>query len=113
MRFAVIFACVLLAGCVYRIDIQQGNYITQDMVDKLKVGMTKVEARQALGTPLLNDVFHSNRWDYYFSNVKGSKSEDRTRLSVFFDKDEKVTEWTGKARPNPPAPTGPSLPPSR
>ena len=51
MRFAAILACVLLAGCIHRIDIQQGNYITQDMVDKLKVGMTKVEARQALGTP--------------------------------------------------------------
>jgi outer membrane protein assembly factor BamE len=90
----------LLSGCglVYKIDIQQGNYVTQDLVAKLKPGMTKAEVRALLGTPLLSDVFHNNRWDYYFSNVKGGKAEDRTRLSVFFDED-KLVSVRGDARP--------------
>lgn len=105
MRFAAILACVLLSGCIYRIDIQQGNYVTQDMVDKLRVGMTKPEARQALGTPLLNDVFHANRWDYYFSNVKGRKEGERKLFSVHF-KDDKVVSFGGTNHPPAPPPVG-------
>ena len=109
MRFAAILACILLAGCIYRIDIQQGNYITQDMVDKLKVGMTKVEARQALGTPLLNDVFHANRWDYYFSSVKGRKEGEKKLFSVHF-KDDKVVSFGGSNHPPAPPPVGQPAP---
>src|SRR5687768_15238468 len=98
-----------LAGCgfIYRIDVQQGNYVTQDLVAKLKKGMTKAEVKQLLGTPLLADAFHANRWDYYFSNVKGGKAEDRTRLTVFFE-DEKLVAVTGDVRPAPPVQTAPS-----
>ena len=104
---APILAALALAGCglVYTIDIQQGNYVTQDVAAKLKAGMTKAEVRQLLGTPLLVDAFHSNRWDYYFSSKKGRKSEDSTRLSVFFEND-KVVNFTGEARPSLPAPVG-------
>jgi outer membrane protein assembly factor BamE len=99
MRFlASVLAAALLAACVHKIDIQQGNYVTQDMVAKLKKGMTKAEVKQALGTPLLADAFHANRWDYYFSNVKGRKAEDRTRLTVFFE-DDKLVAVTGDVRP--------------
>jgi outer membrane protein assembly factor BamE len=115
MRLAFLIAgSLLVAGCqlVYKIDVQQGNYVTQETAARLKAGMTKVEVKQLLGSPLLSDVFHANRWDYYFSNVKGGRPEDRTRLSIYFV-DEKVVEWKGETRPNPPAPTGPSLPPSR
>ena len=90
----------LLAGCslVYRIDVQQGNFVTQDLVERLKPGMTKAEVKQILGTPLLADVFHGNQWDYYFSNVKGGKMQDRSRLTVFF-KDDKLASYTGAGRP--------------
>ena len=98
-----------LAGCgfVYKIDVQQGNYVTQDLVAKLKKGMTKAEVKQLLGTPLLADAFHANRWDYYYSNVKGGKAEDRTRLTVFFE-DEKLVSVTGDVRPAPPVQTAPA-----
>ena len=105
MRFLAIAACILLAGCVYRIDVQQGNYVTQDAVAKLKTGMTKAEVRQALGTPLLVDVFHANRWDYFFSHVKGGKAADRKRFSVFFEND-KVVSFGGDAQPAAPPPVG-------
>ena len=102
---APILAALALAGCglVYTIDVQQGNYVAQDVAAKLKTGMTKAEVRQLLGTPLLIDAFHANRWDYFFSSVKGRKAEDRTRLTVFFEND-KVVNFIGAARPALPAP---------
>ena len=108
---AIAVACaVLLGGCVYRIDVQQGNYVTQDVAAKLKTGMTRTEARQVLGTPLLSDVFHADRWDYYFSNAKGGKAGDRKLFSVFF-KDDKVASFTGDTQPPAPPPVG-TPPPS-
>jgi len=98
-------AALLLGGCVYKIDIQQGNFVTQDVADKLKVGMTKAEVRALLGTPLLIDAFHANRWDYYFSNVRGRKPDESSRLTVFFEND-KVASYVGQARPALPAPVG-------
>jgi outer membrane protein assembly factor BamE len=101
MRFlAPLLIAATLSGCglVYRIDVQQGNYVTQDLVDRLKPGMTKAEVKQILGTPLLTDVFHANRWDYYFSNVKGGKMADRSRLTVVFVND-KLSALSGGVRP--------------
>ena len=110
---SVLAACALLAGCglVHKIDVQQGNYVTQDAVQRLKVGMTKAEVRQALGTPLLIDAFHANQWDYYFSSVRGGRAEDSKRFSVFF-KDDKVVSFSGNAQPPAPPPVaGPTPPP--
>src|SRR3954471_23306104 len=74
---------LLLAGCSrvpilpgltpYRMDIQQGNYVTQDMVGKLKPGMSRAQVRFALGTPLVVDPFHSDRWDYVYVMEKRGK----------------------------------------
>jgi outer membrane protein assembly factor BamE len=114
---ASLVVCTLLAACgfsfVHKIDVQQGNYVTEDSVAKLKNGMTKAEVKQLLGTPLLSDVFHANRWDYYFSNVKGGKADDRKRLTILFQ-DEKVTSFTGNAQPPAPPPVGqPAAPAAR
>lgn len=68
----------------YRIDIQQGNFVTQDMVSQLKPGMSKEQVRYILGTPLVTDIFHAERWDYvYFLDRRGQPREQR-RLAVFF-----------------------------
>jgi outer membrane protein assembly factor BamE len=109
---AIAAACAVLSGCgfVYRIDVQQGNYVTQDAVAKLKNGMTKAEVRQVLGTPLLIDVFHSNRWDYYFHTGKGGRSTDRHLFSVMFQ-DDKVVSFTGTVHPPAPPPVGQPRPP--
>ena len=99
MRFiAFILLSITVAACVHRIDIQQGNYVTQDLVDRLKTGMTKAEVKGLLGTPLLADPFHSNRWDYYFSNVAARRSAETARLSVFFE-NERVVSFIGTGRP--------------
>jgi outer membrane protein assembly factor BamE len=108
-------ACLFLAGCgfIHKIDVQQGNYVTQDAVQRLKNGMTKAEVRQALGTPLLVDPFHQNRWDYYFAASQGGKPQDSKRFSVFF-KDDKVVSFSGAAQPPAPPPVpGPGVPAPR
>ncbi len=108
-----LLACLLLAtalaGCVYKMDIQQGNYVTQDVVDKLKPGMTKAEVRNLLGTPLLVDIFHDNEWDYYLSDVRGGKARDRKRLTVYFE-NGKLARFTGNANPPPPPPVRAAAP---
>lgn len=115
MRISALLAvCTLAAGCgpfVYKIDVQQGNYVTEDNVAKLKNGMTRAEVKQLLGTPLLADVFHANRWDYYFSNVKGGRAQDRKRLTVIFQ-DDKVVSFAGNAQPPAPPPVGQPVPPA-
>ena len=105
---AIALCCAALAGCgpfVYKIDVQQGNYVTVDVVDKVKVGQTKAEVRQILGTPLLNDVFHQDRWDYYFSSARRGSLHDKKRFTVVF-KDDKVVSFEGDAHPPGPAPVG-------
>ena len=78
----------------YRIDIQQGNFVSQEMVAQLKAGMSKEQVRVVLGTPLLNDVFHADRWDYiYWREKPGAKREQR-KLTVFFE-DGKLTRLDG------------------
>lgn len=69
----------------YRIDIQQGNYISQDMVAQLKPGMSREQVRFILGTPLVTDIFHADRWDYvYYREVPGGKRKQRA-ISVHFE----------------------------
>ena len=97
-RFAAILACAALSGCgfafVHKIDIQQGNVVTPQQVALLKKGMTKAEVRQVLGTPLLTDVFHGERWDYYFSLTRRGRLEERTGLAVQFE-NERLASWAG------------------
>ena len=70
----------------YRMDIQQGNYISQDMVSQLKIGMTKEQVRYVLGTPLVADIFHADRWDYvYYRDPRRGAREGRKIAVVFED----------------------------
>jgi outer membrane protein assembly factor BamE len=91
MLFRSIFfaACIsLISGCVYRLDVQQGNEITEQMVSQVKPGMTKREVVKVLGYPLINDPFNSDRWDYYYSLKQGrSKSVIRQSASLIFNGD--------------------------
>jgi len=82
----------------YKMEIQQGNYVTQDMVSKLKPGMTKDEVKVALGTPLLTDAFHAERWDYVYWKEDEAGKRERRRLSVFFT-DGKLARLDGDIVP--------------
>ncbi len=92
--------CSLLAACnsfnPYKIDVQQGNVLTQEMVAQLKPGQTREQVRYILGTPLLTDIFHQQRWDYVYSYRKGRSGEVETRqFSVYFDKDNRLERASG------------------
>ena len=88
----------LVAACnplgvfsVYRMEVQQGNYLTQEMVSQLQAGMTRDQVRFVLGTPLLVDIFHENRWDYVYRRGRANSREiEERRLSVFFENDRLV-----------------------
>jgi outer membrane protein assembly factor BamE len=79
-------ACNLLTA--HKIDVQQGNVVTQEMVDKLKPGMTRAQVRFVLGTPLITDAFHRDRWDYFYSFKVGAQGVAETRrLTLTFQND--------------------------
>ena len=79
----------------YRPDIQQGNFVSEEMLAQLKVGMTRDQVRFIFGTALLTDPFHANRWDYAFRMAKGNGEVTTSRVIVFFDNDGKVARWEG------------------
>jgi outer membrane protein assembly factor BamE len=72
----------------YRMVIQQGNFISQEMVAQLKPGMTKEQVRFVLGTPLVTDIFHADRWDYVFFRETPDGKKEQRNLSVVFEKDK-------------------------
>ena len=95
LLFWPLVAVPLVAACttfsVYRMEIQQGNYISQEAVSQLKLGMTKEQVRFVLGTPLVADIFHENRWDYVYRRQReNSRQVEERRVSVFFEGDKLV-----------------------
>lgn len=89
----------LLSGCVlYKAEIQQGNVVNAEMLDNLKLGMTKRQVVFLLGTPLINDPFHAHRWDYFYSLSKGGGKPEQRHLTVYF-KDDVVVSVEGDLAP--------------
>ena len=84
----------------YRIDVVQGNFVSSEMSAQLKPGMSREQVRAILGTPLLQDVFHANRWDYVFSLRQGYHAPLVRRFSVFFDKDGRLLRSQGDPLPS-------------
>ena len=66
-------------------DIQQGNYISQEMVSQLKIGMTKEQVRYVLGTPLVADIFHADRWDYVYYREPRRGAREGRKIAVVFE----------------------------
>ncbi|MFM2087181.1 MAG: hypothetical protein RLZZ237_2050 [Pseudomonadota bacterium] len=79
----------------YRPMIQQGNFVSEEMLAQLKVGMTRDQVRFILGTSLLTDIFHADRWDYPFRLARGNGETTSSRVVVYFDKDGKVARFEG------------------
>ena len=78
----------------YRPDIQQGNFVTEEMLKQLKLGQTRDQVKFILGTPLLTDAFHASRWDYPFYLARGNGELTTSRVTVYF-KDDKVDHFDG------------------
>jgi len=115
----ILMMTLLLAGCSnvpvlptlqpYKIEIQQGNYVTQDMIAKLKPGMTRSQVRYALGTPLIVDPFRTDRWDYVYMLQKQGNLVEQRNVTVVFKGDAldriegDVVSGTAAAAPAAPA----------
>jgi len=97
-----IFSLVLLNACttyrVHKIDVQQGNIIEQEKVNQLKPGMRKDQVKFVLGTPVLQDMFHRNRWDYVYTYKPGYGPLEKKRLSLYF-KDDSLSNIVGDFHP--------------
>ena len=103
LRYTVVASLLLLSACgvpripgitPYKPDIQQGNYLSQELISQVKPGMTREQVRFLLGTPLLTDIFHADRWDYvYWREATDGKREQR-RVALFFT-DNKLTRMEG------------------
>jgi outer membrane protein assembly factor BamE len=96
MKSRLLLLLPLLAGCSstpditsylspYRIDVRQGNFVTQEMVAQLKPGLTRDQVRFILGSPLIADVFHADRWDYVYRFKPGRGDAQERKLTVFFE----------------------------
>lgn len=105
MKRSLLAVLPLLAACAsapdvssylspYRIDVRQGNYVSQEMVAQLKPGLTRDQVRFILGSPLIADMFHADRWDYIYRFQPGRGEVQERRLGVFF-KDGKLTRVDG------------------
>lgn len=88
---ASIAAGLALTGCVYRVNIQQGNFLEAKTIDQVTVGMTRSQVRFLLGTPMIADSFHPERWDYLYYYKDGKSRKVEQRLIVVYFADEKVT----------------------
>jgi len=83
---------------VYKIDVNQGNYLSQDMIDKLKVGMSQTQVKQVLGTPLVASPFRPDRWDYVYEYTRQGQVAEHRNFTVWFA-DAKVARWEGDSMP--------------
>jgi outer membrane protein assembly factor BamE len=111
LRALAVMAASLLASCgsmqvpmtnlmsAHRIEIQQGNFVSQEMVSQLKPGMSKDQVRFVMGTPLIADSFHGDRWDYVFRRQKANSKElEHRKVTVFFV-DGKLSRIEGDVTP--------------
>ena len=82
-----LFFSQFLVSCAYKPDVQQGNTFDEKQLSQLKVGMTQQQVVFVMGTALLKDPFHKNRWDYIYSLAKGQNNAERRLLTLYFEKD--------------------------
>lgn len=107
LRIAVIGGSLALAlsacgstewGFPYRSNVQQGNWITAEQVARLEPGMSREQVRFLLGTPTLQDIFRTDRWDYPYFSKPGYGEPEQRRFSVWFEGDSLV-RWEGDPQP--------------
>ncbi|HEY8054005.1 MAG TPA: outer membrane protein assembly factor BamE [Steroidobacteraceae bacterium] len=100
LTLCTLLLAATLSGCVYRMDIQQGNYLEGKTVDQLQAGMTRSQVRYLLGTPMVPDLFDKDRWDYlFYFDSKRPRIRERRHLVVYF-KDDKVARFERDNVPN-------------
>lgn len=89
--YSLLLCLTLLSGCsrelftIYKIDVQQGNAVEVEKVEQLTLGMTKEQVEFLLGSPMLTDIFHPERWDYVYFLIPGYGEKERRHVSIIFN----------------------------
>ena len=88
LLISLMFCTTLLLGCsTHKLEIQQGNVIDQEAVAQLQIGMTKKQVKFIMGTPLLTDPFHQDRWDYIYTFKQARQAQEEKRITLYFEGD--------------------------
>ena len=83
--FLFLLHILVISGCIYTMDIQQGNLLDQEAIDQIQISMTRSQVKFLLGTPIVQDSFHQNRWDYlYYLKLGNSNALDKRWLTIYF-----------------------------
>jgi outer membrane protein assembly factor BamE len=88
----------ILSACsmqVYKLNIQQGNIVTQDMLDKLKPGMNTTQVAYVMGNPVINDTFTTGQWDYVYRTERREDAVSGYHIRINFDKNDNYTHYEG------------------
>jgi outer membrane protein assembly factor BamE len=97
---AVAAAPIAFSGCIYRMPVQQGNFLEDKELNQVQIGMTRTQVRYLLGTPMVADPFENSRWDYVYTLKQGVISKARRRHFIVHFADDKVVKFE---RPSDPA----------
>jgi outer membrane protein assembly factor BamE len=99
-RLSTLALATLLVGCTpHLVEIRQGNYLTQEVIEQLEVGMTRDQVRYLLGTPVVASPFHPTRWDYVYARKRHREAEEYAYLVVWFDEYDTVERVDVRAEP--------------
>ncbi len=90
LSITLLFACQSKLLTVHKIDVQQGNALDAEMIAKVEIGMNKEQVRYVLGSPLITDSFHPDRWDYIYLFTPGYGEQERRQLTLTFDRNEVI-----------------------
>ncbi len=89
ISICIVFVFITAGGCVYQANLSQGNLLKQEDLDQVEVGMTRTQVRFLLGTPMIDDPFHHDRWDYvYFIRIGRNDASSKRWVSVYFEGDQ-------------------------
>ncbi len=97
----VVVVAIAIGGCAYRLDVQQGNFVEMDDLNQVREGMTRSQVQFLLGTPLISDPFHADRWDYtYYFRQGRQRQVSRHWVTVYFEDDRVAQIETHIAPPS-------------
>ena len=100
-HLTILFLILLTQACVYQANLAQGNFVDKEDLDQVEIGMTRNQVRFLLGTPMIDDPFHQDRWDYiYYLKIGREKAILKTWVSIFFE-DDTVSDINKNQKLNP------------
>jgi outer membrane protein assembly factor BamE len=94
-------ALAMSSGCIYKISVQQGNLLQQSVVEQVEVGMSRSQVQFLLGTPMVDDPFHEDRWDYMYYLLDGRSHDVTSRWVIVYFEGERVVRIETEAELNP------------